>query len=101
MRGDVGTTAWISCAGHLPWGQPSDQRPDEAWSLVYDWAAPDGELVIAGHPRLTVTVTADTPVAFLAAKLCDVFPDGTSSLVARSGITAPISFSRMKLTTPL
>lgn len=83
VRGDVGTTAWISCAGHLPWGQPTDQRPDEAMSLVYDWPARDDELVVAGHPRLTVTVTADAPVAFLSAKLCDVFPDGTSALVTR------------------
>ena len=29
VRGDVGTTAWISCAGYLPWGQPTDQRPDD------------------------------------------------------------------------
>jgi predicted acyl esterase len=83
VRGDVGTTAWISCAGHLPWGQPIDQRPDEGMSLVYDWPARDEELVIAGHPRLTVTVTSDAPVAFLSAKLCDVFPDGTSQLVTR------------------
>ena len=33
VRGDVGWTAWISCAGQLPWGQPDDQRPDEAFSL--------------------------------------------------------------------
>jgi predicted acyl esterase len=83
VRGDVGTTAWISCAGYLPWGQPTDQRPDEGMSLVYDWPERDEELVIAGHPRLTVTLTADVPVAFLAAKLCDVFPDGTSQLVTR------------------
>ena len=51
VRGDVGTTAWISCAGHLPWGQPIDQRPDEGLSLVYDWPAAEGELVVAGHPR--------------------------------------------------
>jgi hypothetical protein len=83
VRGDVGTTAWISCAGQLPWGQPVDQRPDEGLSLVYDWDARSEELVVAGHPRLTVTVAADAPVAFLSAKLCDVFPDGTSQLVTR------------------
>jgi predicted acyl esterase len=83
VRGDVGTTAWISCAGQLPWGQPTDQRPDEAYSLVYDWPARDEELVVAGYPRLTVTLAADAPVAFLSAKLCSVFPDGTSALVTR------------------
>jgi uncharacterized protein len=38
VRGDVGSAAWISCAGHLPFGQPDDQRSDDAWSLVYDWS---------------------------------------------------------------
>ncbi len=89
VRGDVGTTAWISCAGHLPWGQPTDQRPDEGMSLVYDWPAREDELVIAGHPRLTVTLQSDVPVAFLAAKLCNVFPDGTSQLVTR-GLPQPL-----------
>jgi uncharacterized protein len=82
VRPDVGSAAWISCAGHLPFGQPGDQRSDDAWSLTYDWE-PDRELEILGHPRLAVRVGASAPVAFLSAKLCDVFPDGTSALVAR------------------
>ena len=83
VRGDVGWTAWISCAGHLPYGQPQDQRPDEAWSLVYEWPPVAEELEILGHPRVDVTVTSSAPVAYLSAKLCDVFPDGTSALVTR------------------
>jgi len=82
VRGDVGWTAWISCAGHLPYGQPQDQRPDEAFSLLYEWPL-DEELEILGHPRLDVTLSSSAPVAFLSAKLCDVFPDGTSALVTR------------------
>jgi uncharacterized protein len=83
VRGDVGWTAWISCAGGLPWGQPVDQRPDEAFSLVYDWYPLEDELEILGHPRLTVPVSCSAPVAYLSAKLCDVHPDGTSQLVTR------------------
>jgi uncharacterized protein len=79
---DVGSAAWISCAGHLPFGQPDDQREDDAWSLTYDWGLEE-ELEILGHPRLVVRVEASAPVAFLSAKLCDVLPDGTSTLVAR------------------
>jgi uncharacterized protein len=82
VRGTVGAAAWISCAGHLPFGQPDDQREDDAWSLVYDWPL-DRELELLGHPRLAVRVGSSAPVAFLSAKLCDVFPDGTSALVAR------------------
>jgi hypothetical protein len=40
-------------------------------------------LEILGHPRLAIRVGASAPVAFLSAKLRDVFPDGTSALVAR------------------
>jgi hypothetical protein len=83
IRGDVGWTAWISCAGGLPWGQPQDQRPDEAFSLVYDWDPLGEELEILGHPRVGVRLSSSAPVAYLSAKLCDVHPDGTSQLVTR------------------
>jgi hypothetical protein len=83
VRGDVGMQAWISCAGHLPWGQPMDQRPDEARSLVVDWPPLESELEILGYPRLELTVRSSAAVSFLSAKLCDVFPDGTSALVGR------------------
>ena len=83
VRGDVGTAAWISCAGKPPWTLPEDQREDDARSLTYDWPALDDELELLGHPRLRVTVTSPHPVAFLSARLCDVFPDGTSALVSR------------------
>ncbi|HEY5013139.1 MAG TPA: CocE/NonD family hydrolase [Acidimicrobiia bacterium] len=82
VRGDVGTSAWNSCAASLPWGQPQDQRADDAWSLVYDWPVAE-ELEILGNGTLRVTVTASAPVAFLSVKLCDVFPDGMSALVTR------------------
>jgi uncharacterized protein len=82
VRPDVGSAAWISCAGHLPYGQPDDQRADDAFSLAYDWEL-EQELEILGHPRLVARVASSAPVAFLSAKLCDVLPDGTSTLVAR------------------
>ncbi len=82
IRGDVGATAWISCAGRLPWGQPSDQREDDARSLVYEWGPFGEDVEILGHAKLAATVTSTVPVAHLSAKLCDVFPDGTSALVA-------------------
>ena len=78
---DVGTAAWISCAGHFPWGQPDDQRADDARSLTFDW--PGDDVTLLGHPRLTARVRADQPVATLAIRLCDVFPDGRSTLVTR------------------
>ena len=83
VRGDVGWTAHLSCAGVLPWGQPQDQRPDEAYSLVFGWGPFDEDLEILGYPHVDLVVGADQPVAFVSAKLCDVFEDGTSALVSR------------------
>jgi len=83
VDGSVGETAWISCAAALPWGQSADQRPDEARSLTYTWAPLGEDLELFGHPRLRVRVTCDRPTAYLSAKITDVFPDGTSSLVVR------------------
>jgi putative CocE/NonD family hydrolase len=83
VRGDVGTAAWISCAGKPPWTLPEDQRDDDARSLTYDWTPLDHELELLGHPRLRLTVTSPHEVAFLSARICDVFPDGTSALVSR------------------
>ena len=82
VRGDVGAQAWNSCAASLPWGQPLDQRIDDARSRCFDWAVTD-QFEILGHCELHARVTSSEPVAFLSAKLCDVFPDGTSVLVAR------------------
>jgi hypothetical protein len=38
---------------------------------------------LLGRPRLRVRLTSSEPVATLSAKLCDVFPDGTSALLSR------------------
>ncbi len=81
VMADVGTAAWNSCAGSLPWGQPTDQRYDDAASLTWEW--PAEEMSLLGHPRLRVRLRSSEPVATLSAKLCDVFPDGTSSLLTR------------------
>ena len=82
VRGDVGWTGWLSCAGLPPWGQAVDQRPDEAFSLVYDGPL-EGELEVLGAPVLRARVASSAPVAYLSARLCDVHPDGTSQLVTR------------------
>jgi hypothetical protein len=79
----VGETAWISCAGGMPWGQSADQRPDEARSLTYTWEPLAEDLDLFGHPVLRARITCDRPTAYLSAKITDVFPDGTSSLVVR------------------
>jgi predicted acyl esterase len=82
VRGDVGMAAWISCAGGLPWGQPLDQRGDDARSLTYDWPIGDAAELL-GNASVSLRVRSSAPVAHLAVRLCDVFPDGTSALITR------------------
>ncbi|MEP7113099.1 MAG: CocE/NonD family hydrolase C-terminal non-catalytic domain-containing protein, partial [Ilumatobacteraceae bacterium] len=81
-RPDTGIAAWNSCAGGLPWGQPLDQRNDDAWSLTTDWPVASPTEVL-GHVVVKATVTSDQPIAYLSVKLNDVWPDGTSALVTR------------------
>jgi len=79
---DIGLTAWLSCSGHLPWGQPDDQRTDDIRALTWDWPLADG-LEIAGYPHARLRISVSEPVASVALRLCDVAPDGTSTLVSR------------------
>jgi predicted acyl esterase len=82
VSGDVGVAAWNSCGGGLPWGQPLDQRVDNARSIIYDWpiAAPADMI---GNPSVTLRVRSDQTYGHVSVKLCDVFPDGTSALITR------------------
>ncbi len=82
VRGDVGLMAWNSCAGSLPWGQPLDQRRDNADSLCLD-APVDDEHEMAGNPVARMRVRSSAPCGHVSVKLCDVASDGTSTLVTR------------------
>lgn len=82
VRGDVGIMAWNSCAGGLPWGQPLDQRPDNASSITYDWVHVD-EKVLLGNCAVKLQVRCSAPVGHISVKLCDVAADGTSTLITR------------------
>ena len=82
VRPDVGIDAWISCAGHLPYGQSGDQRVDDVKSMTWDFPLTE-PIEIAGHAHLRAHVTATCPHPILAVRLCDVDEDGTSTLVSR------------------
>jgi predicted acyl esterase len=81
-HGDVGMMAWNSCAGALPWGQPLDQRRDNASSLCHDTLVTEpGE--VAGNATVRLRLRSTRPFGQVSVKLCDVAGDGTSTLVTR------------------
>jgi uncharacterized protein len=82
VRGDTGMWAWNSCAGGLPWGQPLDQRPDNAASITYDWTHAE-ETMLLGNASVSLRVRSSASVGHVSVKLCDVAPDGTSTLITR------------------
>lgn len=82
VRGDVGVAAWNSCGGGLPWGQPLDQRDDNARSIVCDWPI-DTPAEVIGNAGVALRVRSDQVYGQVSVKLCDVFPDGTSALISR------------------
>jgi putative CocE/NonD family hydrolase len=60
-----------------------DQRPDDALSLAFDSEPLAEPFEILGFPEVTLELAVDRPSALIAARLCDVFLDGTSALVSR------------------
>jgi hypothetical protein len=68
------------------WGDAAhDQRPTDAFSLVYDSAPLEHELEILGLPRALLRVSADAPHANWFVRLSDVAPDGAVTQVAGAG----------------
>lgn len=61
---------------------PGDQAPEDELSTCFDAAALTAPLDLLGAARLRLTLSCDEPLAFLAARLCDVAPDGSSVRIA-------------------
>jgi putative CocE/NonD family hydrolase len=65
------------------WGDVAhDQRPTDAFSLVYDTDPLESDTEILGLPMARLNVSADAPRANWMVRLSDVAPDGTVTQVA-------------------
>jgi uncharacterized protein len=76
---DAGT--WGGHGG--PVDNPADQRPEDGQSLCFETGALPEPLEICGFPVAHLEVASDRPLALVVARLCDIWPDGTSHLITR------------------
>ena len=79
------------------WGELlTDQRPVDAYSLVYDSEPLGEEVAILGRARVTLQAAADAPLADWFVRLSDVAPDGEVTLVSGAGINGAQRNSKAK-----
>src|SRR5665213_3229387 len=72
---------WGSFA--VPGDMPGDQRLDAFGSLQFDGEPLLERVEILGNVRAVLELAADRPHAFVAARLIDVAPNGSATMVAR------------------
>lgn len=70
------------------WGELlTDQRPVDAFSLTYDSAPLQEDLSVLGRPHALLEASSSAPIADWFARLSDVAPDGSVTLVAGAGMS--------------
>ncbi len=69
-----------------PYGQPAelplDQQEEDERALCFTSAPLSEPIDILGFPEITLNLAVDRPQALLALRLCDVAPNGESTLVS-------------------
>ena len=98
-RGHEATLVPAADAGNWAgWGHAvdsaADQRPEDASWLCFDSAALSEAIDIFGNPALRLRLSADRPQANVIARLCDVAPDGRSTLITRGALNLTHRTSR-------
>jgi hypothetical protein len=83
------TTGQLS-GEYMPWFSfgpaeelPGDQREEDAGSLIFDTKPLTVPLEILGNAVAELKLSSNQPQALVAARLCDVRPDGSSTLITR------------------
>ncbi len=79
----TGRDAGIWCPTGAPGDFPLDQRAEDGLSLTFTSAPLEQPLEILGFPEVTLTCASDCPNALVAVRLCDVAPQGASTLITR------------------
>src|SRR5947207_3847462 len=81
-------TAGLDAGSWCPYGEvsdwPGDQRAMDGMSLTFTSEPLPDRLEILGYPEVTLELASDRPLALVIVRLCEVFPDGASTLVTRA-----------------
>lgn len=77
----VGLFAGKWCSYASTTDLPSDQREEDGGALVFDTPPLSEDVEILGAPELIVRLSSNKPFAMLAARLCDVAPNGRSTRI--------------------
>jgi putative CocE/NonD family hydrolase len=72
------------CASGREGDFAGDQRGEDGQSLTFSTDPLEAGLSIVGMPSVMLRVAADQPQANVVVRLCDVAPDGTSTLITRA-----------------
>ncbi|QUC55975.1 CocE/NonD family hydrolase [Streptomyces sp. A2-16] len=79
----------VDAGRFLPFGNdadlPPDQREEDARSACFEFAVGE-ETWVLGQPRVRLRVTSEVSRGQVVARLCDVAPDGSSTLVTRGAL---------------
>jgi len=77
-----GETGGVWCVNGRRDEMPIDQRADDALSACFDTRPLDAPLEVLGFPVVRLSLASDRPKALVAVRLCEVAPDGASTLVS-------------------
>ena len=83
-------TVGLASGEYMPWfafGRadelPDDQQIEDAGSLVFDMSVEGEDLIILGNPHVMLNLRSNQTQSLAAVRLCDVWPDGSSTLITR------------------
>jgi len=62
---------------------PGNQNIEDSGSLVFDTETLELPLEILGNAAITLHLSSDQPQGLVAVRLCDLWPDGSSTLITR------------------
>jgi uncharacterized protein len=79
----VGVDAGPWCPYGDPLDYPPDQREEDAGSLCFESGPLADDLAVLGFPRARLQLSAGQRYGQVAVRLCDIWPDGASTLITR------------------